>query len=77
MTLITYEDFMELSVKQLSDYPSVHGLETSGRKLKSIAQAFATIKLKFDIIESMESQKIKLQSHYDNKLSELKFLTQS
>ena len=32
MPLTTYEDFMELSAKQLSDYLSVRGLSTSGKK---------------------------------------------
>ena len=71
MPLTTYEDFMELSVKQLSDYLSVRGLSTSGKKVELIARAFAAMELRLDIIESTESQKLKLQAQYDNKLSEL------
>ena len=41
MPLTTYEDFSELSVKQLTDYLSVRGLNTSGRKVELIARAFA------------------------------------
>ena len=71
MPLTTYEDFMELSLKQLSDYLSARGLSTSGKKVELIARTFAAMELKLDIIESTESQKIKLQVQYHNKLSEL------
>ena len=54
--LTTYEDFLELSVKQLTDYLSVRGLNTSGRKVELIARAFAAMELKLDIIQSSESQ---------------------
>ena len=36
MPLTAYEDFLDLSVKQLTDYFSVSGLNTSGRKVKLI-----------------------------------------
>ena len=71
MPLTTYEDFVELSLKQLSDYLSARGLSTSGKKVELIARTFAAMELKLDIIESTESQKIKLQAQYHNKLSEL------
>ena len=71
MPLTTYEDFEELSLKQLSDYLSARGLSTSGKKVELIARTFAAMELKLDIIESTESQKIKLQAQYHNKLSEL------
>ena len=71
MPLTTYEDFVELSLKQLSDYLSARGLSTSGKKVELIARTFAAMELKLDIIESTESQKIKLQVQYHNKLSEL------
>ena len=67
MPLTTHEDFMELSVKQLSDYLSVHGKKVD----LIIAQAFAAMELKLDIIESTECKKIKLQVQCDNKVSEL------
>ena len=41
------------------------------KKKELIAQAVAAMELQLDIIESTESQKIKLQAQYDNKLSEL------
>ena len=62
---------MGLLVKQLSDYLSVRGLSTSGKKVELISQGFAAMELKLNIIESTESQKIKLQAQYDNKVSEL------
>ena len=65
MPLTTYEDFLELSVKQLTDFLSVYGLNTSGRKLELIARAFAAPwELKLDIIQSSESQSILLQISY-------------
>ena len=50
--ITTYEDFLELSVKQLTDYLSDRGLNTSGtgRKVELIARAFAAMDLKLDII---------------------------
>ena len=62
MPLTTYEDFSELSVKQLTDYLSVRGLNTSGRKVELIARAFAAMELKLDIIQSSESQSNLLQN---------------
>ena len=60
---------MGLLVKQLSEYLSVRGLSTSGKKVELISQGFAAMELKLNIIESTESQKIKLQAQYDNKVS--------
>ena len=37
MPLTTYEDFLELFFKQLTDYLLVRGLNTSGRKVQMIA----------------------------------------
>ena len=62
MPLTTYEDILELSVKQLTDYLSVRGLNTSGRKVELIARAFAAMELKLDIIQSSESQSNLLQN---------------
>ena len=69
MPLQKYEDFLELSVKQLVDYLSVRGLNTSGEKVELIARAFAAFELKMDIIASSEEQKAKLESHYQEMLS--------
>ena len=68
MRLTTYEDFLELSVKQLTDYLSVRDLNTSGRKVELIARAFAAMELKLDIIQSSGSQSNLLQSNYKIKL---------
>lgn len=54
MPLEKYEDFLELSVKHLSDYLSVRGMNTSGRKVELVARAFAAFELKMDIIASSE-----------------------
>ena len=65
MPLTTYEDILELSVKQLTDYLSVCGLNTSGRKLELIARVFAAPwELKLDMIQSSESQSNLLQISY-------------
>ena len=40
MPLTTCEGFLELSVKQLTEYLSVRGLNISGRKVELIARAF-------------------------------------
>ena len=71
MSLTIYEDFMEFSVKQLSDYLGICSWSEHIRKKGGIARAFAAMEFKLDIIKSTESQKIKLQAQYDNKLSEL------
>ena len=68
MRLTTYEDFLELFVKQLTDYLSVRDLNTSGRKVELIARAFAAMELKLDIIQSSGSQSNLLQSNYEIKL---------
>ena len=62
MSLTTFENFLELSVKQLTDYLSVLGLNTSGRKVELIARALAAMELKLDIIQSSESQRNLLQN---------------
>ena len=46
MPLTTYEDFLGLSVKQLTNYLSVCVLNSSGRKVELIARAFAAMELK-------------------------------
>ena len=68
MLLTIYEDFLEPSVKQLTDYLSVRGLNTSGRKVDLIARAFAAMELKLDIIQSSENQSNLLQSNYEKKI---------
>ena len=55
MPLTTYEKLLDLSVEQLTDYLSVLGLNTSGRKVELIARALAAMELKLDSIHSSES----------------------
>ena len=64
MSLQKYEDLLELSVKQLMDYLSVSGLNTSGKKVELAARAFAAFELKMDIIASSKEQEAKLESDY-------------
>ena len=63
--LTTYEDFLELPVKQLTDSLSVSSLNTSGQKIDIIARTFAAMELKLDIIQSSVSQSNILQSNYN------------
>ena len=73
MILTTYENFLELSDKQLTDYLSRYvWLEyfwrRGGRQVELIARAFAAaMELKPDIIQSSESQSNLLQSNYEKK----------
>ena len=62
MPLTIYEDFIEPSFKQLTDYLSVRGLNASGGKVELIARAFAAVELKLDIIQSNESLSNLLQN---------------
>ena len=64
MPLEKYEDFLELSVKQVVDYLSVRGLNTSGKKVEFVARGFAAFELKMDTIASSVEQKAKLKSEY-------------
>ena len=59
MPLEKYEDFLDLSIKDLTNYLSVCGLNTSSRKVKLVARAFTTFELKMNIIASSEEQKLK------------------
>ena len=56
MLLTTYEDFLELSIKQLIDHLSLLGFNTSGRKVELIARASAAMELKLDIIQSSKAK---------------------
>ena len=64
MPLEKYEDFLDLQIKDLTNYLSVRGLNTSGRKVEIVARAFAAFELKMNIIGSSEEQKLKLESDY-------------
>ena len=69
MPLEKYEDFLDLWIKDLTNYLSVRGLNTSGRKVELVARAFAAFELKMNIIASSEEQKLKLESDYQEMLS--------
>ena len=44
------EDFLDLSIKDLTNYLSVCGLNTSGRKVGLVARGFPALELKMNII---------------------------
>ena len=71
MGLDVYEDFLNLIVKQLSDFLSVRGLSTSGVKVEFVARAFTAIEPKLNIIESAQVQKEKLEKKYRELLKHL------
>ena len=54
MSLGKYEGFLDLSIKDLTNYLSVPGLNTSGRKVELVARAFTAFELKINIIASSE-----------------------
>ena len=56
MPLTTCKDFLELSIKQLTDHLSVLDLNSSGRKVELIARASAAMELKPDIIQSSKAK---------------------
>ena len=56
MLLEKYEDFFDLSIKDLTNYLAVRGLNTSGRKVELVARALAAFELKMIIIASSEEQ---------------------
>ena len=56
MPLETYEDFFELSVKQLTDFLTVRGLSISGRKVELVDRAFTAMELNIDIIKCTDEQ---------------------
>ena len=60
MPLHSYEDFLDLTVKQLTDYLSVRGLNSSGRKVELVARAFAAMEMKIEIVQSTQEQQKQL-----------------
>ena len=57
-----FEDLFDFSIKDLTNYLSVCGLNTSGRKVELVAQTSVDFGLKMNIIASSEEEKLKLQS---------------
>ena len=54
MHLGKYEDLLDLSVKDLTNYLSARGLNTSGRKVELVATAFPAFEVKMNKISSSE-----------------------
>ena len=48
MPLGKYEDFLDLSIKDLTNYLSVRGLNTSGIKVELVPRAFPAFELKMN-----------------------------
>ena len=69
MPLETHENFLDLSIKDLTDYLPVCGLNTSGTKVELVARAFAVFELKMNIIASSEEKKLNFESDYQKMLS--------
>ena len=57
MPLEKYEDFLDLSIKDLTNYMLVCGLNNSGRKVELVARVFVTFESKTNIIAPSEEQK--------------------
>ena len=72
MALSTYKDFLQLGMKGLQDYLPVRGLNTTGRKIELVAQAFAALEMKLPIIASSEEHQKKLKLDYENRLQKFK-----
>ena len=51
-----------MSIKDLTNYLSVPGLYTSGRKKELVPKAFAAFELNMNIIASSEGEKLKLET---------------
>ena len=66
-----YENVLNLTTIQLANFLAVRRLNTSGRKVKWFARAFAALELKLDIIESSEQQLEKLNREYTELLRKL------
>ena len=67
MPLGKYVDFFDLSVKDLTNYLPVHGLNTSGRLVELVARVFTALELKMNIIASSEElQQLKQSSNLLN-----------
>ena len=54
MPLEKYEDFLDLSIKDSTNYLSVRGLNTSGKKVLLVARTFSAFELKMNIVASCE-----------------------
>ena len=54
MPLGKYEDFLDSSIKDLTNHLSVRGLNTFGRRVELVVRAFPVFQLKMNIIASSE-----------------------
>ena len=56
-------------IKGFTNYLSLRGLNTSGRKVELVARAFVAFQLIMNIIGFSEEQKLKLERYYQEILS--------
>ena len=54
MALSTYQEFFQLTVKQLKRYLAVRGLNQDGRHAELVARAFVAMEMKMTIVASEE-----------------------
>ena len=71
MPLEKYEDFLNLGVKELTDYLAVGWLKTSGKNVELFARAYAASELKLEIVASPEDQVKRLKYEYGELLKGL------
>ena len=64
MPLENYKDFLNLGVKELTNYLAFRGLKTSGKKVELVARAFAAFEIKLKIVASSEDQLKRLKYEY-------------
>ena len=57
MALSTYQDFFQLTVKQLKHYLAVRGLNQDERHAELVARAFVAMEMKMTIVASEEVKK--------------------
>ena len=71
MALSTYQDFFQLTVKQLKHYLAVRGLNQDERHAELVARAFVAMEIKMTIVASEEDQKLQLEKDYSDKITHL------
>ena len=69
MSLSKLEDFMGLGAHTLTNFLTVRGLKTTGKKAELVARAFSLVELNLPIIQSTEQQQVLLKDEYRKKLA--------
>ena len=71
MPLKNYEDFLNLSLKQLVSFLPVWGVSTTGCKVELVARTYTTMELNIAVIKTAEEQEKKLKQLHTDKLKAL------